>query len=43
MAIMCDCLEANPGCNPMCLLLLPSQSDTPPSVLLQPTAAMLII
>ena len=45
-AIMCDCLKANMGCCPMCLLLLPSQSDPPPfppCVCLQPTAAMLII
>lgn len=46
-AIMCDCLKNNMGCSPMCLLLLPSQSDPPhphpPCVCLQPTAAMLII
>lgn len=30
MAIMCDCLAANTGCSPLCLLLLPSQSDPPP-------------
>lgn len=29
MAIMCDCLAANIGCSPLCLLLLPSQSDPP--------------
>lgn len=29
-AIMCDCLKNNMGCSPMCLLLLPSQSDPPP-------------
>lgn len=28
-AIMCDCLKANMGCSPTCLLLLPSQSDPP--------------
>lgn len=43
MAIMCDCLKANMGCSPMCLLLLPSENDTPSCVCLQPTAAMLII
>lgn len=33
---MCDCLKANMGCCPMCLLLLPSQSDppSPPSLCL---------
>lgn len=42
MVIMCDCLKANMGCSPLCLLLLPSQSDTPllpPSPLLCLSAA----
>lgn len=29
MVIMCDCLKANMGRSPVCLLLLPSQNDSP--------------